>query len=277
MISLKQQVVRTYISLRRLSSHFRALPNVLIVGAQRSGTTSLAAYLSQHPDVESSFFKEVHYFDDGVTAARNSYQKGEDWYRAHFPLRKRAATSPVLFEATPMYLFHPLAPERIHKLLPSAKIIAILRNPVDRAISHYRHSTSRGHETLPLLDALMAEENRIGTALRDSHFGNDDVRRFSYKARGLYAEQIERYQAKFPRENILLVSSDDLFRAPDEVLNQIFQFIGVQPDLENSDITPRNVSQEVVEVPQEARDYLHDYFREPNQALNLLLGRDFGW
>ena len=277
MTSFKVQVARTYIAFRRLSSRFRVLPDMIIVGAQKCGTTSLTAFLAQHPEVRSSFFKEVHYFDDGVNASRNSYEKGENWYRAHFPLRERSASPPVVFEATPMYLFHPFAAERIQKLLPTAKIVIIVRNPTDRAISHYRHSKQRGHESLPILDALQAEEGRIGAALDKQEFRNDDVRHFSYKARGLYADQIRRYQALFPSDNLSIISSDDLFDAPHETLGKLFGFLGVRPDITIRDTDPRNVSAATGEDLQEVRDYLDSYFHDPNLALYSLLGRDFGW
>ncbi len=277
MSSVKARAARAYIALRRLSSRFRVLPNVIIAGAQKSGTTSLAAFLAQHPEAKSSLFKEVHYFDNGVHVSCNNYEKGEMWYRAHFPIRVRSAPRSAVFEATPMYLFHPLAAARIQGLLPSAKIIIILRNPTDRAISHYRHSKHRGHESLPMLDALKAEKERIGATIDESTFKNNDVRYFSYKARGLYAEQIIRYQALFPSENILIVSSDDLFNSTHATLGDIFSFLGLRQDIRMQDIRPRNVSGTSGGVSQEVLDYLNDHFREPNQALYSLIGRDFEW
>src|SRR5436189_26280 len=130
----------------------RPLPDFLILGAQKAGTTALYAYLRWHPQVTGPSFKEVSFFD-------RHYARGERWYRAHLPVRRRA----VVGEASPSYLFHPLAPERVARMLPEARLIALLRNPVDRAFSHYQHEVALGREQLSFEDALageFAEPNR---------------------------------------------------------------------------------------------------------------------
>jgi hypothetical protein len=143
---------------RRITSPFRALPDFLIVGAQKSGTSSLFAYLSQHPQILAASKKETHYFDGGRQNSKiNNFQSRELWCRTYFPLKIKMRSGFKTFEATPEYIFHPKAPQRIHKLLPNIKMILLLRNPTDRAIFHYYHAKRKGYEPLTLENALKAE------------------------------------------------------------------------------------------------------------------------
>lgn len=129
------------------------LPDFLIIGAQRCGTISFYRLLCQHPLVEGAARKEVHYFD-------LHFQKGEEWYRSFFPEAEREDR--VTGESSPYYIFHPLSAERAARLVPGARLIVLLRNPVDRAYSHYQHGLRRGYETLPTFEqALEAEPGRL--------------------------------------------------------------------------------------------------------------------
>ena len=153
---------------RRLQG--RVLPDFLIIGAQKSGTSSLYRYLAQHPQVRESVLKEVHYFDGGLEAGIDTYALGEHWYRAHFPRRAAMAPGSRTFEASPLYLLHPLAAERIAALMPQVKLVAILRNPTDRALSHYFHNVRNNalrafKEDLPPGPAMDAEEARLADVL----------------------------------------------------------------------------------------------------------------
>ncbi len=125
---------------RRLGAGRRVLPDFLVIGAQKSGTSSLFRYLDQHPQVRGSVPKEVHYFSGGFAPAPDAYARGEGWYRAHFPKKAAMGQGVRAFEATPLYLLHPLAAGRIHALMPAVKLVAVLRNPTDRALSHYFHN-----------------------------------------------------------------------------------------------------------------------------------------
>src|ERR1041384_7789414 len=141
-------------SYARLTWEQRALPDFIIIGAQKAGTSSLFFYLAQHPQLVGSFIKEVHFFDGGMKPGIDNFAKGEPWYRAHFPLRKDLGPTHKTFEASPCYIFNPLAPIRIHDLLPDVKIVALLRNPVDRAISQYFQERRRNREPLEITEAL---------------------------------------------------------------------------------------------------------------------------
>ena len=177
----------------------RVLPDFLVIGVMKGGTTSFFNYLAQHPQINPPFRKEIKFFDI-------HYLQGLGWYRAHFPTRFKMKSGMLTGEATPYYIFHPAAPERVAKVLPNVKLIALLRNPVDRAYSHYNHMLRVGREPLPFEEAITREAERLdGEAekivanLRYSTFKH---LHYSYLARGRYIEQLEKWFALFPRERI---------------------------------------------------------------------------
>jgi hypothetical protein len=262
---------------RHATSRCRSLPNFIIIGAQKSGTSSLYHYLSQHPQLIPSIRKEVHYFDGGVDRTVDNYEKGESWYRAHFPCQPRIHASLKTFEASPLYMFHPLAPERISALMPQVKSIALLRNPTERAVSHYFHVKRQGNEALPIREAIENEETRLAPVLARQDYKDDRFRHFSYKARGLYRAQLKRFLKFFPREQLLVISSETFFREPRFVLERIFEFVGVGTDFRLSDLRAKNVASSKSDVDPEVYEQLNEFFRPHNQALYDLLGEDYGW
>ncbi len=262
---------------RQASSWARVLPDFIIIGAQKSGTSSLYSYLAQHPQLLPSLGKEVHFFDGGMHPRVDSFEKGQAWYRAHFALKKHLGMHRKAFEASPLYLFNPLAPKRIADLVPNAKLVAILRNPTERAISHYFHEKAKGRESLPIMDALHAEERRLAPAIAESDYKRDAFRNHSYKARGLYKVQIERYLNYFPMDNLLVTSSEAFFAEPASFLRRVFGFVGVDARCAISDLRPRNVATNKSKVEPAVYEYLNDYFRAPNEALYELIGEDYGW
>jgi hypothetical protein len=242
------------------------LPNFIVIGAQRAGTTSLYAYLSK---------KEVHFFDGGLDPRTDNYRKGEAWYRSHFPTAKRAHGKKA-FEASPLYIFHPLVPERMSQLIPEARIIALLRDPTERALSHYFHSVRKGDEKLSLVEALQSEEGRLSSVLSSRDYKNRAFSAHSYKARGLYREQLDRYFLRFPKEQILVVNSERLFAEPQNTLERIFRFIGVGPHSQLK-ATAKNVGGYEVDAFPEVSEALRRFFAPHNQALYELIGEDYGW
>jgi hypothetical protein len=263
----------------------RALPDFLIIGAQKSGTSSLYRYLAQHPQIRASDPKEVHYFDGGLDAGIDSYARGEGWYRSHFPLLSDVAPGQKVFEASPLYLLHPLAPERIAAVVPHAKLIAVLRNPVDRALSHYFHNVRnndlrKNREELPPREAMAAEEARLAGPIARGDYRDEAYRAFSYKARGRYLEQIERYWAHFPRENLLALRAEDLFANPAGTVRRVFDFLELDTAPGNNiDYRPQNVGRNsaIASVDPLALADLEAHFAPLNQALGAALGEDFGW
>ena len=197
-------------------------PDFVIIGAQRGGTTSLHAYLGAHPQVETPATKELHFITD-------RHERGLDWYLGQFPAE--LAPDVITGEATPYALFHPLAPQRLREVAPAARLIALLRNPVDRAYSHYLLERSGGHETLDFAAALDAEQERLdGEEARlasEPTYASAPHKHASYLARGDYARQLERWFAVFPREQILVVRSEDLYERSAETLALVVQFLGI--------------------------------------------------
>lgn len=216
----------------RPTAPWRVEPDFLIVGAQRSGTTTLYRLLSDHPAVLfPRLTKGAHWFDV-------EYHRRPGWYRSNFPLRaavdaasRRAGEVAVVGEAAPYYAFHPFAPARIAERLPHVRLVMILRDPVTRAWSQFHHERARGWE--PLADpvaALDAEPARLRGAevtlarRPGRHLAHQHQ---SYVARGRYAEQVQRLWAAVGRDRVLVLYTDDLENDPTPTLDRLHDFIGV--------------------------------------------------
>ena len=253
------------------TSPFRPLPDFLVLGAQKAGTTALYEYLRRHPQITGPSWKEVSFFD-------RHWARGESWYRGNFPNLARARGK-LVGEASPSYVFHPLAPQRVQELVPEARLIVLVRNPVDRALSQYNHEVALGREPLPFEEALDAEEERLrGEEERmaaDPRYFSREWWSHTYKARGRYAEQLERWFAVFPREQLLVLPSDDLGSEPSKAHAQVLEFLGAPPQRLNS--YPRVYERAYEPMNPETRERLAAQFEEPNRRLYELLGRDLGW
>jgi Sulfotransferase domain len=259
------------------------LPDFVIIGCQRGGTSSLYSYLGQHPGISPSLRKETEFF-----TAR--YRLGESWYRANFPhqIRRRLAklrgTDLLTFEATPDYLVDPRAPRRCRELLPDARIVLLLREPGERAISHYHHNVRLGLEKESLTRAIALEDGRLAGDLAelkgDSLSPVTAFRLFSYATRGQYAEQLERWFAAYPREQILILESEKFFQSPDAVLQQILSFVGADPwlpaDFRNhSYATPDAAGHRG--VPNELSAIFANKFYASNLVLRDMLDEEIEW
>jgi len=256
-------------ALRRASAGSRPLPGFLIVGAQKAGTTSLLDLLCQHPGVGAPVRKEVHFFD-------HEFDRGPDWYRAHFP-RARAAT--VSGEATPYYLFHPLAPRRAAELVPDAHLIVLLRDPIDRAFSQHNHERVLGFEQLDFEAALAAEAARLGgeeeRLIAEPGYRSFAHQHHSYLERGRYAGQLERWLECYPRERVLVLSAEDLFADPVSTAAEAQVFLGLER-LAPADTAAKN-ARSYAPIEPAARARLRAEFAADNARLYELVGRDFGW
>lgn len=241
----------------------------MIIGAQKAGTTSLFEDLARDPRVVAPLRKEVHYFD--LNAA-----EPEGWYRSFFARESRLRRGDAMaIEATPYYLFHPHAAERARRVIPSARLVVLLRDPVERAFSHWRHNRRLGTEPLEFVDALHAEGDRLAgesERLADPGYVSPAHQRFSYAARGRYAEQLERWRGRFPEEQLLVVDTAALFGADHEaVRHRIREFAGLATDGPLPPAPAANVSP-AAEIPAPARAWLEDAFTESNRRLATLLG-----
>ena len=263
----------------RLTSSSRLLPDYVIVGAQRGGTTSLYRYLTAHPNVGHALTKELRFFDA-------HWDRGPDWYRSRFPSIARATRVSrgtggpyVVGEASPDYLMCPHAPERMAGLLPDVRLIAMLRNPVDRAYSHYRHQVYQGHERLSFEEAIEAEPERLAgeleRMLRDPGYVSFAWYHRSYVRRGQYADQLEPWFSRFEEDRWLIVRSEDFYQDPAEVYRRTLEFLGLPPWRPPRFETFNRMGSGWLDPATRAR--LVEHFRPHNARLAELLGYDLGW
>ncbi|HET9693501.1 MAG TPA: sulfotransferase [Steroidobacteraceae bacterium] len=247
----------------------RALPDAMIIGAMKAGTSSLHNYLTQHPGVIAPLRKEVHYFD-------LQYGNGERWYRANFGPLGRPGLN---LDSSPYYLFHPLAAQRAHALVPQAKLVVLLRDPIRRAYSHYWHERDKRRERLSFEDAIAAEPERVGDDEQRLARGEIQQSRAhqhcTYLARGRYAEQLERWLRFYPREQLLVLQFEDLGRAPMVTLNRTLEYLALPP-MARVRLDPRNARKYPPINPATA-ERLREYFAPHDAALAALLGEPTRW
>jgi hypothetical protein len=247
-------------------------PNFVIIGAQKCGTTFLYHLLGQHPRVEPAAKKEIHYFD-------HHFDKGLRWYRSHFPTTKGNKQKTITGESSPYYLFHPLAPARVARILPDARLIVVLRNPVDRAYSHYHQEARRGHELLTFEQAIETEEARLRgekeKMLEDEHYTSFNHQYFSYLSRGIYVEQLIEWSKYFAREQILVLKSEELYERAPKSLTTVFKFLGL-PEWEPKALEPL-LKGHYPPMDRATKRRLEEYFKPYNRRLYEYLGVDFGW
>lgn len=256
---------------RRYTHFLRPLPDFVIIGGMKCGSTALFQYLIQHPQIQGSVVKEVHFFD-------SRYAKGLKWYRKHFPIKLPGRVM-LTGEASPYYIFHPAVPERIWQTLPGVKLIALLRNPVDRAYLHYQHAKRKGFENLSFEEAIEAEPDRLKgereRLLADVNYRSSVYSAHSYVARGIYWEQLTRYYRFFDPSQILVLQSERLLANPQDVVNQTVAFLGLPP-FTLSDAVPKNKA-EYAREPTAAHRKLAAYFRPHNEKLYELIGERYDW
>lgn len=264
------------------TANARLLPDFLIIGAERAGTTSLYRYLGRHPQVMGVTLrrKGAHYFD-------TNSDRSIRWYRSHFPsvlaararARRAGMERVITGEACPYYVFHPLVPERVHALLPEVRLILMLRDPVSRAYSHYLHEVARGFEHLAFEEAIDAEAERLdGEEDRmrgEPEYHSFNHQHYSYVARGRYLEQIERWHGLFPVEQIHVIDSRAFFADPDTGYRGVLRFLGLAE--RSLGAYPQLNARSDGRFPPDARERLHETFAEPNRRLEEYLGRSFSW
>jgi hypothetical protein len=263
-----------------LSAGSRREPDFLVVGAQRAGTTSLFKALLQHPSfVPPRFRKGVHYFD-------MDYDKGWRWYLGHFPNRSTvdkvaAATGGVALtgEASPYYMWHPLVPDRIAKDLPNAKIIVLLRDPVERAYSGHAHEYARGFETEKFEVAIVLEDGRLAgereKMVADETYHSHAVRHLAHLHRGHYIEQLENLEKLFGRDRILVIDSHDYFVNPKAIFTGVCEFLGL-PDAPEIVHDAHNARPRSAMAP-ELENRLRNYFAPYDARLADWLGYTPSW
>jgi hypothetical protein len=270
---LRRRVARvTSRAWRLATASRRVLPDYVIIGTNRCGTTSLHAYLRAHPSVLGSRRKEVRYFD-------LHYRRGRGWYRSWFPTEKRAreverSTGRVVIgEASPEYLSHPEAPGRLSRDLPEARLIALFRNPVDRALSHWRFRHRKGTDPLPAekaMEAAFAIEEGREVPRSDS-----EREREWYLSWGRYAQHLEAWLERIPSERLLLLRSEDLYADPVRILHRAQDFLDLPGHTPEAFPARSPTSPEPVDPA--LRERLSHYYRPWNRKLETLLGWNLDW
>lgn len=241
-------------------------PDFLCLGAQRSGTTSLHLLLSRHPQLFLPGMKEVHYFS--LHADRSAR-----WYRNHF---KSVAPSRICGEITPYYLYHPEVPRRVRQTIPNVKLIVMLRDPVERAISGYFHAVRRGYESLEIEEAFASEPQRImgaGGVLRNPAGRHYSHQHHSYAARSRYERQLDRWLEMFPEDRFLLIKYEDFVADKDAALSRIETFLGVSPTDDPGKLPHANRSEgEAGLIQQGLRDRLRNELQTTYDTMRTRFG-----
>ena len=258
-----------------LTGPIRSLPDFIIIGTARSGTTSLYYDICQHPCVLPAAYDELGYFD-------SNYHLGQNWYRSLFPtlfskwLVKQKKQFAITGEDTPFYIWDPIVAKRILKILPKIKLIVLLRNPVDRAYSNYHLGVRAGTENLSFEDAIKLEIKRLEEINEESKSSIEKyaIRR-SYLAKGFYADQLKIWFEIFNSNQLLIISTEDLKSNPQKVINKIYNFLEI-PD--NHKLIPEKQKKAVYpEMKKETREFLIDFYKKNNTELFNLIGQKFDW
>ena len=264
---------------RRWTGSLRLLPDFIIIGGQKCGTTSLYHYLNQHPQVHMSHGKELHYFD-------LNFDKGQTWYRTQFPLASQKTyaqqikkTHFLTGESSPYYMFHPHTPRRMAEMLPEVKLIVLLRNPIDRAYSHYYHQVKKKRETLPFAEAIDREAEwltqEMQKILADEYYYSYNHHHLAYLARSIYIDQLLYWEKFFERCQMLVLNSEMLFSNPTATFDQVLDFLGLSrwypPAFKQHNVNT------YPNIDPTTRHWLQDYFALPNQRLFKYLGAEFDW
>jgi hypothetical protein len=266
------------------TGRLRPGPDFVVIGAKRGGTTSLYNYLLEHPSIHPTFprrqqIKGVHYYD-------SNYARGDQWYRSHFPLQiggrhiaRPADPLAMSGEASPYYLFHPLAAERLAADHPDVRIIVFLRDPIERAYSHYKERIENHGEPLSFEEALDAEPERLrGEAERivtQPGYLSAEHENHSYVAQGRYLDMLPRWFGLFAPEQFHLAFSEDFYADPGRAVNGVWSFLGLPPAPLRS--RKRYNYQPAPEIALPTWKRLHAEFADHNRGLEELLGRKAPW
>jgi hypothetical protein len=231
--ALKPIARRAIQAFGRPTAGLRMLPDFIVAGASRCGTTSLHRALLTHPGIVPPVAtKGVHYFDV-------EYPRGLAWYQGHFPIRALAASrtssvpgAPLCFESSGYYMHHPMAPSRIAQAVPDVKIVVMLRDPVERAYSAYKHEFARGFEPEANFETALAREperlaGEVDRLRADPAYVSHAHRHQSYTDRGQYVDQVSRLFETFGRDRVHVLDSEDFFATPEPVYEQLLEFLGL--------------------------------------------------
>ena len=258
-----------------ITGPIRSLPDFIIIGTVRSGTTSLYYNICQHECVLTAAYDELGFFD-------SNYHLGLNWYRSLFPtlfskwVVKQKTQFAITGEDTPFYIWNPLVAKRILKILPNIKLIVLFRNPVDRAYSNYHLAVREGSENLSFEDAIQVELKNLDK-INDNI--KQDVNKYaiarSYIAKGFYADQLKIWLELFRFEQLIIISTEDLESNPQKTLDNIYDFLKIP---KNHVLIPEK--QKIASYPKikdETRKFLIDLYKKSNAELFTMIGQTFDW
>jgi hypothetical protein len=246
-------------------------PDFLIIGAQKCGTEPLSGYLANHLQIIQEGPREIQFFE-------LNFERGVEWYSKQLT-RSVAGEKVLLWEMTPYYIYHPLVAERVYKCFPNVKLIVMLRNPVKRAWMHYNLEVAIGCEKLEFEKAIASEPDRLKGEIEkikaDEGYYSFNHQHYSYLSRGIYVEQIKNWLDYFPREQLLILKSEDFLANPGQVFSEVLDFL----DISASAIKEYEINsiEDYSKMPPEIEQQLTDYFKPYNQELSDLLKEDFTW
>jgi len=261
-----------------ITAPLRVLPDFLVIGVGRGGTTSCFHYLSQHPSIIGSAYDEIGFFDE-------NFHLGLNWYRSMFPTKylKKKITQKfgkcLTYDVTPSYIWKPWAAQRIKELFPKIKLIVFLRNPTDRAYSQYhlgiknREPRSSFEETIEEDMNMFNKFENTNSVIDDEYFMN--YVKESHLGRGLYAQQLKKWFELFDQKHILILTSEELSTDTNKTMNKIFQFLDL-PDYEIPDIVKRNTGN-YSSMNMDTRKKLTHFYSKYNKDLFKLLSKEFDW
>ena len=256
------------------TSTIRSVPDYFIIGTPRGGTSSMYNYLIQHPNVVPPVKKEIQYFTDLKYSKHYFF-----WYKANFPTKMKKG-SKLTGDGNPNTIFHPLAPRRVKKHLPKIKLISLLRNPIDRAFSAWNLQVKKGINDLSFEDSLELEKCEYSDIrekiFRDKKFNAPNYLRHAFLQKGIYVDQLEEWFKYFPKNQMLIIKSEDFITETNQILSQVFDFLGLsQFDIQTKKKWHTGTYKQ--KMNPETRKRLIEYFKPHNERLSELLDRDFGW
>jgi hypothetical protein len=258
-----------------ITGPIRSLPDFIIIGTVRSGTTSLYYNICQHQCVLTAAYDELGFFD-------SNYHLGLNWYRSLFPtlfskwVVKQKTQFAITGEDTPFYIWNPLVAKRILKIIPNVKLIVLFRNPVDRAYSNYHLAVREGSENLSFEDAIQSELDSLKNSKIKS---DDDVKKYtiprSYIAKGFYADQLKIWLKLFKSKQLFITSTEDFESNANNTLNKIYDFLEI-PQINLKNLEKHKVAS-YPPMKDETRKFLVDLYKIHNEELFRMISKEFDW
>ncbi len=272
--------------IRNITFWTRLLPDVIIVGNNKSASNTVFYNLIEHPQIKGSSRRENRFFDA-------NYWRGTNWYRSYFPTKsskkkfEKNNSKMLILDSSPTAFLHPYAAERMKKLLPNLKLIILFRNPTDHAYSLYHHRVRMNVEKETFENCILHDQERFEETERK--WRNNEVREYSWKdlrlsyvSDGIYFNHIEKWFSLFPKENICCINVDDLAKKPIDILNKICTFLNL-PNYNFKNYVKKNVNKEDSRKPTyppmnpETREKLIQFYKPHNKKLESFLNMKFNW